>query len=435
MIMFTIIIFGLMIELFNFFGDYIMLNGIDEEEDVEEDAKEVVEEDVEEEHKNKCTVCEVDMGPSNPRQLCGKTYCMFDNDIDDDDDDDDSSTYTLLDSTIDYEEERQEVADVVDVVDDDSYLLSKEKDTTMHIIKKAINSRIHNSVIGACWALSLMTEKNDVIDCQISDIIASGIAPQLIGIIRYKDNDIIEPTIRTIGNIIMHSDNDLTQVLIDAGLIETLVYLLEYNSSRKIKQEVCFIISNIACEGSEQCHELIDRGAISIIINIFNDIYKNSYEEYKNNDNIWYHILHTLNNVACFQTSAQITYLINKDIVVLCCSIIEYIQNTQKTASKISVINQVTHDDKSICIILDILGNIIESCNNGINYTHRHYVISSMYRTIDTFNTIQKRINNTTIANKASMIYRVCCEQMKCVTEELLDTNAPFYPIEIPTKL
>ena len=119
----------------------------------------------------------------------------------------------------------------------------------------------------------------------------------------------------------------------------------------------------------------------------------------------------------------------------MCCSIIEYIQNTQKTASKISVINQVTHDDKSICIILDILGNIIESCNNGINYTHRHYVISSMYRTIDTFNTIQKRINNTTIANKASMIYRVCCEQMKCVTEELLDTNAPFYPIEIPTKL
>ena len=436
MIMFTIIIFGLMIELFNFFGDYIMLNGIDEEEDVEEDVEEEEwHREWDEEHKNKCTVCEVDMGPSNPRQLCGKTYCMFNNDIDDVDDDDNKTFFYFhfnppydedndeegLDD--DYEEERQEVADVVDVVDDDSYLLSKEKDTTMHIIKKAINSRIHNSVIGACWALSLMTENNDVIDCQISDIIASGIAPQLIGIIRYKDNDIIEPTIRTIGNIIMHSDNVLTQVLIDAGLIETLVYLLEYNSSHKIKQEVCFIISNIACEGSEQCHELIDRGAISIIINIFNDIYKNSYEEYKNNDNIWYHILHTLNNLTCFQTSEQITYLINKDIVVLCCSIIEYIQNTQDT-----------QDDKSICIILDILGNIIETCNNGINYTHRHYAISSMYRTIDTFNTIQKRINNTTITNKASMIYRVCCEQMKCVTEELLDTNSPFYPIEVPTK-
>jgi len=27
---------------------------------------------------NRCTVCNVDMGSHNPRQLCGKTYCMND---------------------------------------------------------------------------------------------------------------------------------------------------------------------------------------------------------------------------------------------------------------------------------------------------------------------------------------------------------------------
>ncbi|ADO67450.1 hypothetical protein crov416 [Cafeteria roenbergensis virus] len=26
---------------------------------------------------NKCVECGADMGPSNPRQLCGKTYCLF----------------------------------------------------------------------------------------------------------------------------------------------------------------------------------------------------------------------------------------------------------------------------------------------------------------------------------------------------------------------
>jgi hypothetical protein len=31
--------------------------------------------DSEEEIENRCTECNVDMGPSNPRQLCGKTYC------------------------------------------------------------------------------------------------------------------------------------------------------------------------------------------------------------------------------------------------------------------------------------------------------------------------------------------------------------------------
>lgn len=29
------------------------------------------------EEQNLCTVCQVNMGPMNPRQLCGKTYCMY----------------------------------------------------------------------------------------------------------------------------------------------------------------------------------------------------------------------------------------------------------------------------------------------------------------------------------------------------------------------
>lgn len=28
------------------------------------------------EHKNLCTMCGIDMGPQNPRQLCGKTRCL-----------------------------------------------------------------------------------------------------------------------------------------------------------------------------------------------------------------------------------------------------------------------------------------------------------------------------------------------------------------------
>lgn len=45
-------------------------------ESLEMSSNDIVEK--EEEHKNKCTICDVDMGPSNPRQLCGKTYCIND---------------------------------------------------------------------------------------------------------------------------------------------------------------------------------------------------------------------------------------------------------------------------------------------------------------------------------------------------------------------
>ena len=27
--------------------------------------------------KTKCAICKIDLGENNPRQLCGKTYCMF----------------------------------------------------------------------------------------------------------------------------------------------------------------------------------------------------------------------------------------------------------------------------------------------------------------------------------------------------------------------
>jgi hypothetical protein len=55
------------------------------EEVIEEEVREeeVIEEEVIEEEgsdyifKNLCVICGIDMGPNNPRQLCGKTMCMF----------------------------------------------------------------------------------------------------------------------------------------------------------------------------------------------------------------------------------------------------------------------------------------------------------------------------------------------------------------------
>ena len=42
------------------------------EEEEEEEEKELI--DI---YRNLCTNCNIDMGIMNPRQLCGKTYCMF----------------------------------------------------------------------------------------------------------------------------------------------------------------------------------------------------------------------------------------------------------------------------------------------------------------------------------------------------------------------
>tara|TARA_B100000900_G_scaffold347778_1_gene313117 strand:- start:1283 stop:1480 length:198 start_codon:yes stop_codon:yes gene_type:complete len=39
-------------------------------QDTEEKSDDVI--------KNLCTECGIDMGDNNPRQLCGKTYCIYD---------------------------------------------------------------------------------------------------------------------------------------------------------------------------------------------------------------------------------------------------------------------------------------------------------------------------------------------------------------------
>ena len=49
-----------------------------EEEVSEEEASEEASEEVSVYiFKNLCVICGSDMGPNNPRQLCGKTMCMF----------------------------------------------------------------------------------------------------------------------------------------------------------------------------------------------------------------------------------------------------------------------------------------------------------------------------------------------------------------------
>jgi len=55
---------------YNFYKDDIKCKKIklNESEDKKDDNIE---------YKNLCVICKIDLGPHNPRQLCGKTYCYF----------------------------------------------------------------------------------------------------------------------------------------------------------------------------------------------------------------------------------------------------------------------------------------------------------------------------------------------------------------------
>ena len=52
---------------------------------IEENSINITDDYAEQQIKNLCTVCSIDMGENNPRQLCGKTRCPYKYDDDDDD--------------------------------------------------------------------------------------------------------------------------------------------------------------------------------------------------------------------------------------------------------------------------------------------------------------------------------------------------------------
>ena len=50
---------------------------------IEENSINITDDYAEQQIKNLCTVCSIDMGENNPRQLCGKTRCLYKYDDDD----------------------------------------------------------------------------------------------------------------------------------------------------------------------------------------------------------------------------------------------------------------------------------------------------------------------------------------------------------------
>lgn len=58
------------ISQYNFYKDDIEVKKIKLNET--EDKK-----DKSNDYRNLCVICKMELGPHNPRQLCGKTYCYF----------------------------------------------------------------------------------------------------------------------------------------------------------------------------------------------------------------------------------------------------------------------------------------------------------------------------------------------------------------------
>lgn len=110
----------------------------------------------------------------------------------------------------------------------------------------------------SCWALvELSLQDSDV----IAAVVTSGLCPRLVELLYISQSSIIlAPVLRLLGNIVS-ADIVFSQAVIDAKLLEVMPSVM-LNTSRAVREEACWMLSNIAGGQSEQVLAMIQSPAV-----------------------------------------------------------------------------------------------------------------------------------------------------------------------------
>ena len=115
-------------------------------------------------------------------------------------------------------------------------------------------------IIDAAWTLYYLS------DGGYRNLLAmkeTGIIPTLVKFLSNPEEKIIIPCLRIVGNISLESD-DLMQIAIDLGCMPALKKIIQ-SSSRVLRKDCCWVISNIAAGTPVQLKQLILEDIISFI--------------------------------------------------------------------------------------------------------------------------------------------------------------------------
>ncbi|XP_068663083.1 importin subunit alpha-4-like [Aristolochia californica] len=134
----------------------------------------------------------------------------------------------------------------------------------LSVLAHLIHSTDEEVLTDACWALfSLSDGTKD----EIQAVIEAGVCQKLLDLLGLPSSTALIPALRTVGNIVMGEDEQ-TQYMIDKRVLPCLCGLLSQPHKKCVKKEACWIISNITAGNSGHIQAVIDAGIINPLIDL-----------------------------------------------------------------------------------------------------------------------------------------------------------------------
>lgn len=152
----------------------------------------------------------------------------------------------------------------------------------------------------------------DHIEEQTEEILqkAPTLPQRLAELLLTPNEDILLPVLRTVGNIITGSDEQ-TQMMIDAGIVPNLLWLLDY-PNKKVNKEVCWTISNISAGSEDQIQAIIDAALVPRLLRLLKT---SKPGDEINLDAVW-----AISNLLSGGSDIQKEYVINEGLINSLCA-------------------------------------------------------------------------------------------------------------------
>lgn len=108
-----------------------------------------------------------------------------------------------------------------------------------------------DTIADAAWALSYISDGDDQ---RIQAVVDLGVVPFLVQMMASGAQNLVVPSLRTLGNIVSGNESQ-TQAVVEAQVLAVLPALLA-NGKKSVRKEACWLLSNIAAGTPQQMQQL-----------------------------------------------------------------------------------------------------------------------------------------------------------------------------------